>query len=1382
MSTYQINPIADYRNEGWALTGGSSLNAVWSSVSDSNYASNPGNKGRAAVTFPLDISSSNIPDGCNIESVSIYVRAERTDTTSRRLTINILPLDRTSCFHSRTIAVSQTITTYQVGTYTKDALNRSWTKDTLNQLVVQAFTYDSSGNTDKIRVYELYAVVNFRTKPTVSITAPSGTVSTSAPVVSFTYSQSDGDIQAYATYKIYTADQVAGVTFNPDVTPSAYPASSKYTVKSGDSLWAIAARFYGNGELWPTLYAASTLRSGDPNLIYPGEIVTVPGIGVIQGDITSFTLPFALTAGNYFIFVEVTSTRGATSAWDSRSFTVGGGGSGNPGSPGGSLGGIGTGGGGGFESVIADGPTSNVYVALRDGSNLMGVHQSDFETLMDSTNTWVGTNCTVAQDLTVHYSTGGASMKVTASSAANMSVASSWIEVAAGAPLTLRAQALTIVTARTINASIAFVDDTFTSVGSPSTTSITDATTTWTEAVLTSVTVPAGATMCQVTLQVVSPANAEVHNFDHIGLMYGTNSAWSNGGHASRNLLTSYQSNAENPAADPAWTSDSASTVTRVATTGTGSDGTSAFKITYNGTASSISYVATSTAFTSTTPSSSVTLNKPAGVANGDVLIAYIGVDGGVVTTAPTGWSIVDTAFDLSGSAMSVLMRDGLAADPSTWTANLSFTATRIRTVVVAYRGAAPTASQFSRENMSTSISGSQVAQTPVVNNADGNAWRLSAFVVNDNVTGGSMTANITPASTPQPIAYVSRGTAHVSGASSSFTINKPSGTINGDFMVASLVVADLGSSVSAPSGWTILDNVHSSTGYGDTWLVVMYRFAGASEPTSWTGSLTGGSATHACSAVSYRNVNTTTPWLAHGAQVDNTATFSTPSKTNTISNSWWVAAFGDVTNGGSSVSGSGTERTDDTNGGGIDRASNLSIHDSGGAISTGSQQATAAASNDYNLYSSAAWIGILNATTTGVTPGANETERQDAVAGSSNPWIDLAVYDSNGVASTGNTTVYGTFTPGSGSGTTSSVGFLGFLSPGTASVSGEAGCTLSNYVDLRNISPIVMSAVGNTVSLEVAALGSVSGTPHMKLYAYSGNELLSSQVQEGTAFNTSTWTTSILKFIVPTGTTRLLMGVSMINCNVSDYMLFDRVQLALGSTNTYRVGTGSTAHPIFNQPMIEYAEDLGTGYGDWTPLNGSGGTPFSYDPDTSLCAVIDQTMTPLSRRKYRAYTVSYGLAGDKFVSPYGPESLEVTMVASDWWLKDMTNQALSMKLKVYLDSDSTGATGGTGSTFTTSDTTTAFQPLGRSRPVVVTEGYKGDVIPVVLIMTSQEFAQLQELFAQRHTLYLQSNIDKAWWVRPAGDLVQAIQPTSQLNTNPLRFITVTFIEVDPAV
>ena len=55
--------------------------------------------------------------------------------------------------------------------------------------------------------------------------------------------------------------------------PAPEPART-YTVISGDTLWAIAERFYGDGNKYQVIADASGVPN--PDLIYPGQVLTIP--------------------------------------------------------------------------------------------------------------------------------------------------------------------------------------------------------------------------------------------------------------------------------------------------------------------------------------------------------------------------------------------------------------------------------------------------------------------------------------------------------------------------------------------------------------------------------------------------------------------------------------------------------------------------------------------------------------------------------------------------------------------------------------------------------------------------------------------------------------------------------------------------------------------------------------------------------------------------------------------------------------------------------------------------------------------------------------------------------------------------------------------------
>lgn len=58
--------------------------------------------------------------------------------------------------------------------------------------------------------------------------------------------------------------------------PAAKKKTKTYTVKRGDCLWNIAKRFYGNGAQYTKIYNANRGKIKNPNLIYPGQKLTIP--------------------------------------------------------------------------------------------------------------------------------------------------------------------------------------------------------------------------------------------------------------------------------------------------------------------------------------------------------------------------------------------------------------------------------------------------------------------------------------------------------------------------------------------------------------------------------------------------------------------------------------------------------------------------------------------------------------------------------------------------------------------------------------------------------------------------------------------------------------------------------------------------------------------------------------------------------------------------------------------------------------------------------------------------------------------------------------------------------------------------------------------------
>ncbi|GAB3630625.1 peptidoglycan-binding protein LysM [Pandoraea terrae] len=56
-------------------------------------------------------------------------------------------------------------------------------------------------------------------------------------------------------------------------------AESQYhTVESGDTLWKVAEKAYGNGSQYPDIFEANKPMLSDPDKIYPGQVLRIPAV------------------------------------------------------------------------------------------------------------------------------------------------------------------------------------------------------------------------------------------------------------------------------------------------------------------------------------------------------------------------------------------------------------------------------------------------------------------------------------------------------------------------------------------------------------------------------------------------------------------------------------------------------------------------------------------------------------------------------------------------------------------------------------------------------------------------------------------------------------------------------------------------------------------------------------------------------------------------------------------------------------------------------------------------------------------------------------------------------------------------------------------------
>lgn len=1326
MGLFNFQPSGDWINDGWQIIGGvAQLYKALTDPSDLYYIKCPASKSGATVKFPMD--TTQVPEGAIITSVTVKLRvstgsASAPGGVAPSVTVAVAAQDNTARYLTRTIYPTSTPIDYEIATYQRDALGLAWDVFRLNNLLCRIFTY--AGIADLIRCYNLWCEIKYRVRPTIAVTGPTGTVTTPSPTISWTYSQADGDPQKSVTYKLFTASEVAKVSFNPETSPHVFTET-------------------------------------------------------LQGDVQSYLLPTSINPNSYWVYMRATSSFGARSVWVGRQFTVSGPSPAIPGvdDPTDSL-------GSSIITVVPDSQEGSASLHLRNTSNMLSAQEADAESPFDG-HTFTASNGALVRDTAVTFPGGTASWKLTAAAAGTASLTTDFIEIEGPAPVTARAQFRAAATGRSCSVTQRFYDSQYVEIPGSALTgsSVTDSTGTWTEAVVAGE-APVGAMYVRASFTVASAAAGEVHNLDHLGVSYGLNTPWSDGSQASRNLLSAYISTAEGTAiGGETWTPDPAVSFTTAASAGTGASGSTCFKMTYNGLSPSIAYRGAGTVWTSPTAATDFVLNKPTGTVSGDLMLAFVTSNEYGTITPPAGWTLVNSAKVDDGStdvALWVLKRMAGGSEPASWTdGTVSAQATRRTAVVVAYSGAADV---LTDTQAATGANTPLQLTTPTLNNTDPNGWRVAAFAVSDDASTGTLTANRQAPSVVPTISYVSAATAWgTANNQSSYTINRPSGVQSGDLLVAALGFIGKNATVNVPSGWTLRSTSTSdNASAGPYTLAVMYRVAGGSEPSSWSGSVTGGTLyrTRVTQCVAYRNVDTSgNPWLASAnGTTQNTALCDTGTAANTMSGAWRVSVFSGLSQAANAVS--STNETSFRVGNYITyseffggKAGNLvSIYDSNTALGTGSYSRYAYTSD--SMYAAVGFIGFLKPLSSPPSPVADETPRALAsLTGSGNPYFSTRVFDSGDVVATGSQSVTGIWAPGSGTDKNSMAGWLGILQPSAAQTSGYATAMMNRTVDVSMVNTSEIPEA-DFVTVTASFTGSAAGTPYLTVAFYRANTLLGTRIAEGTPFDTVSWTKASATFAVPEGTTRMAVGVSVSDRQIGDIVYWDRVSLAYGLDDTYRPSTSRAEHPVWSKPQIQYADDDGTGYSDWSDLLGMKANPAAFVPRSGEALYTDHTPIPLTNRKYRARTVSLGLSGDLFVSEYGPDSSEFTFEAENYWLKDLSAPENNLRLKVAWDTTSAATT----------NSATVFQGLGSDLPVVLSEGYKGQTFTLKLTpVNHEERAELKKMLKSGRTLFLQSDIDDAWFVRPVGDLTEDVLPTNNRQSNPLRVITCQFVQVAPA-
>lgn len=195
-------------------TGAASLHAATNDDSDASYIrKTAGVSGTASVI--LNFGTTTITSAQIVRRVRIRGRVQTT-TTDGKLNLQLGTRANGVNYFASALAVRGVQATGEVvgPWFTVAPDGKSWNQTRIDDLRCQVTEYRDS--TDRGYVYELYIDVDKATKPTLTVSNPTGTITTtSKPEVLWTYSDTDGDAQSYYEVKIFPSSAYTSGSFDP---------------------------------------------------------------------------------------------------------------------------------------------------------------------------------------------------------------------------------------------------------------------------------------------------------------------------------------------------------------------------------------------------------------------------------------------------------------------------------------------------------------------------------------------------------------------------------------------------------------------------------------------------------------------------------------------------------------------------------------------------------------------------------------------------------------------------------------------------------------------------------------------------------------------------------------------------------------------------------------------------------------------------------------------------------------------------------------------------------------------------------------------------------------------------------------------------------------
>lgn len=228
VTTLRPNAIAVGANL-YAVTGSGTLNGALSDSSDSSYImKETAIIGSAEVIF--DFGTTTISASNKVKRVRVRSRCTTPNDAGKINTYLGSRISNANYFYSG-LAVRGSVSsaTTFTGPWFNSAPNGdAWNQVSINGMRVKVEEYNDTSDIGKI--YELFVDVDIAAQPTVTVSAPTGTITSSAaPDVTWAYTDTDNETQSYYQMKVFTAAQYGAGGFSASTSTATYDSGEVAT-------------------------------------------------------------------------------------------------------------------------------------------------------------------------------------------------------------------------------------------------------------------------------------------------------------------------------------------------------------------------------------------------------------------------------------------------------------------------------------------------------------------------------------------------------------------------------------------------------------------------------------------------------------------------------------------------------------------------------------------------------------------------------------------------------------------------------------------------------------------------------------------------------------------------------------------------------------------------------------------------------------------------------------------------------------------------------------------------------------------------------------------------------------------------------------------------